>query len=252
MKISIITVSFNAARTIGQTIESVLSQKEEDIEYVIVDGNSKDESKDIIKKYAALDSRIKWISEPDSGLYDAMNKGIKMASGDIVGIINADDFFTNSLVLKGVKEAFLQEHQLDAVYGDVQFVSEGDSSKIVRKYSSSIFRPTLFRWGFMPAHPTFYCKRELFERFGYYSTDFKIAADYELLMRFIHTHKISTKYIPSTFVTMRMGGKSTKGFSSTLTINKEIVRACKLNNVNTSLPMLYLKYFYKIIELLRL
>lgn len=252
MKISIITVAYNAVSTIAGTIDSVLSQKEIDIEHVIVDGNSKDGTKEIVQKYADIDPRIKWISEPDSGLYDAMNKGIKMASGDIVGIINADDFFTNSLVLKGVKEAFLQEHQLDAVYGDVQFVSEGDSRKIVRKYSSSIFRPTLFRWGFMPAHPTFYCKRELFEQFGYYSTDFKIAADYELLMRFIHTHKICTKYIPSTFVTMRMGGKSTKGFSSTLTINKEIVRACKLNNVNTSLIMLYLKYFYKIIELLRL
>ncbi len=250
MKISIITVSFNAASTISQTIESVLSQKEEDIEYVIVDGDSKDGTKEIIKKYAVLDPRIKWISEPDKGLYDAMNKGIRLASGEVVGIINADDFFTNQMVVSDIKAAFLHDDKLDAVYGDVQFVSESDLKKIVRKYSSSIFKPALFRWGFMPAHPTFYCKRACFEKFGYYRTNFKIAADYELLMRFIHINKIKTKYISKNFVNMRMGGKSTQGPASTLIINKEIVKACKLNDVYTNLPMLYLKYFYKVKELL--
>jgi glycosyltransferase involved in cell wall biosynthesis len=241
-------VSFNAVNTIAGTIASVLSQREVDIEYIIVDGNSKDGTKEIVKRYAEMDRRMKWVSEPDSGLYDAMNKGIRMASGDVVGIINADDFFIDQFVVAGIKSEFLRDPVLDAVYGDVQFVMETNLDKIVRRYSSSIFKPLLFRWGFMPAHPTFYCKRVNFELFGYYRTDFKIAADYELLMRFIYKNEIKTKYISKFFVNMRLGGKSTQGVASTLTINREILKACKLNGMYTNLLMLYFRYLYKFKE----
>jgi glycosyltransferase involved in cell wall biosynthesis len=250
IKVSLITVTYNACETIGDTILSVLNQSHQQIEYILVDGKSKDNTVDIIQSFARTDGRIKWISEADEGLYDAMNKGIKMATGDFVGILNADDYFSSKDVIASVVHAFNRSPEIDAVYGDIEFVAKNDLNKVVRKYSSAIFKPFLFRWGFMPAHPSFYCKRELFDKFGYYLLDFKIAADYELLVRFILINKITTKYLKKTFVSMRVGGKSTQGIMSTIIINKEIVKACKLNGVYTNFPMLYCRYFYKIKELI--
>lgn len=249
IKVSLITVTYNAAETVGDTIRSVLNQSHQDIEYILVDGASKDNTVDIIQSFAQTDDRIKWISEADKGLYDAMNKGIAMASGDIVGILNADDFFKDESSLRKIVDAFAADRSIDAVYGNVLFVSPDNLSKIVRKYSSRIFRPWLFRFGFMPAHATFYCKRDLFERFGYYKLGFKIAADFELLLRFILVHKIRTSYLPEFLVTMRTGGVSTKNLNSKIVLNSEIVKACQMNGVYTNAPLLMLKYAIKVFEL---
>ena len=250
MKISLITVTFNSDRTLFDTIQSVISQYFTNIEYIIVDGSSQDNTIEIIKKYEPLfQGRLKWISEKDNGLYDAMNKGIHMATGDIVGIINSDDFYHRNDVITKVAEAF-NNTDTQAVYGDVRFVNPKKLDKTVRYYSSKNFTPHLFRYGFMPAHPTFFTYRKYFEEFGYYKTDYKIAADYELLIRFLYVHQLKSKYLPFDFMKMRTGGTSTASVKSNILLNKEIVRACRENEIWTCLPLLCLKYAVKVFELL--
>lgn len=250
MKISIITVTFNSEKTLADTIESVLNQTYPNIEYLIIDGNSKDRTMDVVRRYLqANDERIKVLSEPDKGIYDAMNKGIRMASGDVIGILNSDDFFTSHSIIESVAHAFEQDSSLDMVYGDVHFVNDDNPDKCVRYYSSKIFRPWMFRFGMMPAHPSCYIRRECFEKYGLYSLDYKIASDFELLLRFIYKAKIKIKYLPLDFVTMRMGGVSTAGLKSYLFHNREDVLACKRNGVWTCLPLFMLKYLYKVFEL---
>ena len=250
MKISIITVAYNSEKCISTAIKSVLSQTYSDIEYIVVDGNSSDSTVNIIKEYESqFGGRMRWVSEPDNGLYDAMNKGINMATGDIVGILNSDDFLSNPDIIQTIVEQF-NDSTIQAIYGDVRFVRPDDLSKIVRYYSSKIFSPKMFRWGFMPAHPSFYTYKKNFEKYGYYQTDYKIASDYELLIRFLYTHQLKSKYIPKELVTMRTGGESTKNWKSNLILNQEIVRGCHENGIYTSLPMLGLKYFYKVWELI--
>lgn len=250
MKISLITVTFNSDRTLCDTIQSVISQHFTNIEYIIVDGSSQDNTIEIIKKYEPLfQGRLKWISEKDNGLYDAMNKGIHMATGDIVGMINSDDFYHRNDVITKVAEAF-NNTDTQAVYGDVRFVNPKKLDKTVRYYSSKNFTPHLFRYGFMPAHPTFFTYRKYFEEFGYYKTDYKIAADYELLIRFLYVHQLKSKYLPFDFMKMRTGGTSTASVKSNILLNKEIVRACRENEIWTCLPLLCLKYAVKVFELL--
>lgn len=249
MKISLITVTFNSAATLRDTIESVLAQTYPDIEYIIVDGLSKDDTVEIVKEYEPkFGGRMRWVSEKDSGLYDAMNKGIRMATGDVVGIINSDDFYHRNDIIGLVADAF-QSGDVEAVYGDVRFVNPGNLEKTVRYYSSKKFRPSLFRWGFMPAHPTFFTYRSYFDKFGYYCADYKIAADYELLIRFLYCHKLKSRYLPLDFMKMRTGGASTASIKSNLLLNKEIVRACRANGIWTCLPILFLKYVVKVFEL---
>ncbi|RHL91602.1 glycosyltransferase family 2 protein [Bacteroides intestinalis] len=249
MKYSVVTVSFNSAKTLRDTIQSVLSQSYPDIEYIIVDGKSKDNTVDIIKEYEPkFNGRMRWISEPDNGLYDAMNKGICMATGDIVGIINSDDFYHRTDVIEQVAKAF-QDKAVQAVYGDVRFVNPDNLDKTVRYYSSKNFSLRRFRYGFMPAHPTFFTYRGYFEEWGYYKTDYKIAADYELLTRFLYTHRLKSKYLHLDFMKMRLGGASTASIKSNVLLNKEIVRACKENGIWTCMPLLFLKYFVKVFEL---
>ena len=250
MKISLITVTFNSDRTLCDTIQSVISQHFTNIEYIIVDGSSQDKTIENKKKYEPLfQGRLKWISEKDNGLYDAMNKGIHMATGDIVGIINSDDFYHRNDVITKVAEAF-NNTDTQAVYGDVRFVNPKKLDKTVRYYSSKNFTPHLFRYGFMPAHPTFFTYRKYFEEFGYYKTDYKIAADYELLIRFLYVHQLKSKYLPFDFMKMRTGGTSTASVKSNILLNKEIVRACRENEIWTCLPLLCLKYAVKVFELL--
>lgn len=250
MKLSIVTVTYNSGITLRDTIQSVLFQSYPDIEYLLVDGLSRDNTVEIIKEYEPqFSSRIKWISEKDSGLYDAMNKGIRMATGDIVGIINSDDFYHRTDILAKVADAF-QDETVQAVYGDVRFVNPDNLDKTVRYYSSKKFSPNLFRYGFMPAHPTFFTYRKYFDEFGYYKTDYRIAADYELLIRFLYTHHLKAKYLPLDFMKMRTGGASTASFKSNLLLNKEIVRACRENGLWTCMPLLFLKYFIKVFELI--
>ncbi|MCF0173317.1 MAG: glycosyltransferase [Bacteroidales bacterium] len=249
MKISIITVTYNSAATLRDAIESVLRQDYGDWEYIVVDGLSGDDTVGIIREYEPrFAGRMKWVSEKDGGIYDAMNKGIGMATGDVVGILNSDDFFYDDNVLGRVAEAFEADKSIEAVYGDVRFVSEPDLDRTVRYYSSAKFRPRRFRFGFMPAHPSFYTYKRNFERYGCYKTDYRIAADFELLTRFMYCNGIRTKYLPFVFTTMRTGGASTASWRSNLLLNREIVRACAENGIRTCLPLLFLKYFVKVFE----
>ena len=245
--ISVVTICYNAKNDLEKTILSVLSQTYQDIEYIIIDGGSTDGTVDIIHKYS--ERLFYWISEPDKGIYDAMNKGIKMATGDIIGVLNSDDFFTHSDVLKKVVERFENDEALDAVYGDVHFVKSNNLNKCVRYYSSKIFRRKLMRLGFMPAHPSFYMRKRCFDEFGLYRTDYKIAADFEFLLRAIFKGNIKIEYMPVDMVTMRMGGASTSGMESHKRIMEEHLRAFRENGVYTNVFLLSLRYVYKIGEL---
>lgn len=246
MKISIVTVCFNSIKFIENSILSVVNQSYQDIEYIIIDGGSTDGTIDVIKKY---DNYIyKWISEADNGIYDAMNKGISLATGDIIGILNSDDSFFNNNVISEISSFFLSNISLDAVISNIVFIN--NHNKIIRYYSSQNWKTIKFAWGFMPPHPSFFCKRKFFENLGAYKTDYKIAADFELLLRYLQIHKIKFQYIPLITTKMRMGGASTKNLMSILTLNKEIRRACLQNHVYTNYVMIYLKYFSKIFEFL--
>ena len=247
MKVSIITVTYNSATTIVDTIESVLQQTYPHIEYIVVDGGSKDDTIEQVKRFeTAFGDRLKWISEPDKGIYDAMNKGIAMASGDVVGILNSDDYFTSKQVIANMVNAF--NDNIDAVYGDIHFIRDGQPHKVARYYSSKIFRPTLLRFGFMPAHPSFYVRRSVYEQAGNYSLDYKIGADFEMMVRLFKKYRISYKYIQKDMVTMRMGGASTSGVSSHKLLLKEDARACRENRIYSNTFLIALKYFYKIFE----
>lgn len=246
--ISVITVSFNNIGTIAETISSVLAQTYPNIEYIIIDGASTDGTINLIKSYG---NRIhRFLSEPDNGIYDAINKGIRLATGDIIGILNSDDFFYNNCVIEKVAQAF-DAYDADAVYGDIQFVKPENTSKIVRYYSSKKFNINMFKIGFMPAHPSFYARKALFEKLGYYKTDYKIAADFELLARFLYVNKVKSKYLEMPFVSMRTGGVSNSSILSKLILNKEIARACKENGIRTNYFNIYSKYFLKVFEYFR-
>ena len=246
--ISIITATFNSAKTLKDTIQSVLRQTNKDFEYLIIDGGSTDETIDIVKSYESeFSGRLKWVSEKDQGIYDAMNKGIKMASGDVVGILNSDDYFTSDDILQTVDNAF-KSHEIDAIYGDIHFIRDGNPQKCVRYYSSRMFRPFWLRFGFMPAHPSFYCKREVFDKAGLYSLDYKIGADYEMMVRLFKRHKIKSLYVNKNFVTMRTGGASNNNVRSRLTLIEEDVKACRVNGIYTNRFFIMLKFLYKIFE----
>ena len=248
MKITIITAVYNAAQTLADAMDSVLRQTYADIEYVVVDGGSKDGSVDVVRSYEPrFGGRMKWVSEPDHGIYDAMNKGIRMATGDVVGILNSDDYFTADDVVEQVAQT-LADTQLDAVYGDIHFIRAGQPDRCVRYYSSARFHPRWLRFGFMPAHPSFYCRREVFERAGLYKTDYKIGSDYEMMVRLFHRYHIRTRYIPADFVTMRTGGASTRNVHSRLQLIQDDVRACRDNGIYTNAAMISLKFLYKIFE----
>lgn len=243
MKVSIITVSYNRASTIANCISSVNSQTYPDIEHIVIDGNSKDTTIEIIQ--STPNRVVNLVSETDDGMYDAMNKGIQLATGEIVGILNSDDFFTSNDVIAKIVAAF-ENNEVDAVYGDTRFVRPDNLNKTVRYYSSAWFKPTLFRFGFMPAHPSFYVRRKYFEKLGFYKTNYKIAADYELLIRYLFVNKLKTHYLNFCVVTMRTGGKSTRNLKSNWILNKEIVRGCRENGIYTNMLILSFKYFIKI------
>jgi len=238
LKVSIITVSFNSAKTIADTIESVLSQDFPEIEYIIIDGNSSDDTVKIIRKY---ENRIsKWISEKDQGMYDAMNKGIAMATGDVIGILNSDDVYINNHVISDLM-ALLEKQKAQVVFADLVLVDQDDDNKILRYYDSGHFHPDKFRFGWMPAHPTVFVRRELYQTVGPFSTTYQIAADYEMLIRMLAIQKAPYAYLPKPVVRMRSGGASTAGLSRNWILNQEIVRACKENGIYSNMAMLLLK-----------
>ena len=248
MKISIITVVYNNVDTIAQTIESVLGQDYNDVEYIVVDGQSTDGTVELIKKYEG--NIAKFVSEMDDGIYDAMNKGIRMATGDLIGILNGDDFFNSHTTLSQIADAFIRDEKLDATIADIVFVRDNDQEKVIRHYSAKKWRPSRFAWGYMPPHPSFFCRKKIYERLGYHKTDYKIAADYELLIRFLLVNRINFKYLPLITTKMRMGGASTKNLNSNIILNKEIKRGCTENNVYTNYWMIYSKYLFKPFEFL--
>ena len=237
--VSIITVTFNSGATLKDTIASVIKQTYSNIEYIIIDGASKDNTIEVIKRYAAS-YPINWISEPDQGIYDAMNKGIKMATGDYVGILNADDTFYENQTIEKVVD-FLRSDSMDACIGNV--VQHRKDGKIIRTYSSKNWTPEKLKIGFMPPHPSIFFKRELFKRYGDYALGYAIASDYELIIRYFLKNKISYGYSGIITTRMSIGGVSSSGFSSYKKITSEVDKAFQDNNI----PHSHFKVKYRIV-----
>lgn len=248
MKVSIVTVVLNNRDYIEDCIDSVVRQSYGNIEHIVVDGGSADGTVDLLRKHENNISR--WISEPDRGIYDAMNKGIHLASGDIVGTLNADDFYAHKNVVSTVVNEFAAK-KVDSVFADLVYVKRNNPTKTVRYYNSAYFTPLKFAFGWMPAHPTFFARRVLYEKYGLFRTDYQIAADYELLVRFLGKYKISYSHIPDVMVNMRTKGVSTRNLNSNRILNKEIMRACSANGIETNIFKVYSKYFIKILQLLQ-
>lgn len=243
MKVSIITVVFNGAEHIRDCIESILAQTYPAIEYIVVDGNSTDETVDIVRSYGTKIARF--ISEPDKGLYDAMNKGIGMATGDVIGILNADDFYRHERVIENMVATFARTGS-DAVYGDLLYVDRINPQRIKRYWRSGNFNGRNFLWGWMPGHPTFFAKRWLYEKYGLFRLDMKSAADYELMLRFVHKNKAKLGYMNEITIVMRAGGISNSTLKNRLRANNEDRLAWELNGLQPYFFTLWLKPLRKL------
>lgn len=229
MKISIITATFNSASTLEDTLRSVLSQTYEDYELIIKDGSSKDKTLEIAKDYESqFAGRLKIISCPDKGIYDAMNQGVAAALGDVIGILNSDDMYYDDQVLQRIADA-MSDESVGCVYGHLKFVDERDTNKVVREWIGTQYPKNGFRKGWHPAHPTFYARRRLFEEYGSFDTSFDVSADFELMLRFIEKHGVQSKLIPYYLVKMRMGGESTGSIKNIIKGNRNILRAFEKN-----------------------
>ncbi|MBS0286862.1 MAG: glycosyltransferase [Proteobacteria bacterium] len=232
LRISLITVSFNSAKTIAQTIESVLAQDYPNIEYIIIDGASTDGTQDIVKQYAHNITIFK--SEPDKGIYDAMNKGIQLATGDLIGMLNADDVYANEKVISLVAKCF-ENNAVDACYGDLIYFQDKEPNKVLRYWKSSDFKRGLFSKGWCPPHPTFFVRRKIYLQYGLFNTDYPMGNDVELMMRFLEKERIQSRYIPTVLVKMRAGGVSNKSMRNIFIQNKSILQAARALNVPFSL-----------------
>lgn len=236
MKISIVTATFNSGATLRDTLDSVLAQDYADFEHIVKDGGSTDNTLGILREYESkYNGRLKVISSPDKGIYDAMNQGIEAATGDVVGILNSDDFFATNDVLTAIAENI---KDVDAVYGDLDFVDENETSKVVRQWKGSQHIQGSFLKGWHPAHPTFYARREYFDKFGGFDISFDVSADFELMLRFLEKGKLKSRYIPKTIVKMRMGGESTGSIGKIIQGNRNVLRAFKKNGFKV--PPFYL------------
>lgn len=248
MKVSIITITYNSESTLIDTIDSVLNQTYKDIEYIIVDGGSTDSTVSIVHSYK--DKIAKFVSEKDNGLYDALNKGISMATGDVVGIIHSDDFYTSRHTIENIVHLFKADHA-DAVYADLFYVDKHDTDKIFRKWKSGHYKHGMFLNGWMPPHPTFFVKRWVYETYGSFNLDLVSAADYELMLRFIHKHKIKLAYLPEFIIKMRVGGKSNVSLKNRIRANNEDRKAWRINGLKPRFYTLYAKPLRKIIQLFK-
>lgn len=247
MKISIITVCYNAERYIADALTSVRAQSHPDIEHIVVDGCSSDSTLAIVRAYGP--ERV--VSEPDKGLYDAMNKGVAMAAGEVIGILNADDFYRDDHVVARVAALFERHPDVDMIYGNVEFVMPDDTSRMIRFYDARHFRPWKLRYGWMPPHPACFVRRSVFERYGAYRLDYRISADYEFFVRTLLCAQVPSLHDDQTYVLMRDGGISTRSWRNRLALNIEIVRACRANGVFTMLPLVLMKLPFKLLELVR-
>lgn len=244
LDVSIITATCNSSKTIQDCLKSVVDQTFPS-EHIIIDGASTDNTLDIVR---SLSPSARILSEPDHGIYDAMNKGIKLATGDVIGILNSDDFYACPQVLEKVVAIF-QDSAVDVMFADLVYIRPDNLTKVVRYYSGAGFTPEKFSWGCMPPHPTFFVRREIYERYGMFRTDYAIAADFELTARFLARHQVRFAYLPEVLVYMRTGGISTRSLKSNWVLNREILRACGENGINTNIIKVYSKYFFKVTQL---
>jgi glycosyltransferase len=242
MKVSIITAVFNGRNTIEDCMKSFLLQSHKNVEYIIIDGGSTDGTLDLIRNYK--DKITQLVSEPDKGIYDALNKGIRLASGDIVGFLHADDLYAHKDVIKTVADV-IKVQNVDSCYGDLLYVNKNNLNKIIRYWESSPYQYGKFKSGWMPPHPTFFVKREIYDRYGSFNTDFRIAADYELMLRFLVKYRISTQYIPDVLIKMRLGGVSNRSLKNLAIKSSEDYKAWKINNLNGGLFTVLLKNLSK-------
>lgn len=231
MKVSIITVVYNAVATIRDAIDSVLSQTHKDIEHIIIDGGSTDGTTDIITEYR--DKIEVFVSEPDNGIYDAMNKGLRCAKGEVVGFLNSDDMFRSNSVITTIANVF-SDPKIEACYGDLVYVDQHDTGKIVRYWKSRPFKKGLYQWGWMPAHPTFYVRRRIYEKLGGFDLEFKLQSDFEITTRFLEVHGVNARYVPEIFVKMRTGGATNRSIRNIVRGNIEAYRACRKNGLNVT------------------
>lgn len=245
MKISIITVTYNNEAYIEACIKSVISQSYGNIEHIIVDGKSTDGTMDIVNRYK--DKITKILSEKDNGYVYAMNKGLRMASGDVIGFLHSDDFYADDQVIEKVVDAF-KEGSFDSLYGDLIYVRQNNPDKIVRYWKGGVYDPERIKNGWMPPHPTFFVREKIYKRYGYFNTDFKIAADYELMVRFLHKYRISSYYMPYVMVKMRLGGASNKGFKNIIRKSLEDYKACKIYGIKRKLLVIILKNISKVAQ----
>jgi glycosyltransferase involved in cell wall biosynthesis len=245
VRVSIITACYNRAATVGEAIESVAAQTHDDIEHIVVDGGSTDGTLDVLARHRA--SLAKLIPGPDEGIYDALNKGVAAATGDIVGFLHSDDVYARDDIIATVAER-MQSASLDALYGDVAFVPPDDTGRIVRVYSSRRFHPARIARGWMPAHPALFLRRAVYGRYGAFKTDYHIAADFEFIARIFSAGRLRYAYLPQVLVKMRLGGVSTHGWRSTLTLNREVLRACRENGIATSYFKILSRYPEKLLE----
>ena len=248
MKVSIITVVYNRADVIRDTIESVLSQTYKNIEYIIIDGASTDGTMDVVNEYKDKISKI--ISEPDRGLYDAINKGIKEATGDVIGLIHSDDFYLDNLVIQRVVDTFKKENK-HMLFADLLYIKGDNKDKVLRYYSAKNFTVKKLKYGFMPPHPTLFVKKEVYEKYGLFKIDYKIAADYEMFVRLLLVNKLSFSYIHLPIVKMRVGGVSSGGIRRKIECNIEVLRAIRSNGLKANHLVLLKKYPIKIIEIIK-
>lgn len=247
MKISIVTTSYNSEKTIEDTIQSVLAQKYDDYEHIIIDGASKDSTMSIVKKYEPeYNGRLKYVSEPDKGIYNAMNKGLKMVAGDVAGTLNSDDIYADNEVLNAVANAFAAGNT-DCVFGKLYIVNGKNTGIVERESNSGPYKEGAFFKGWHPAHPTFYAKTECYKKFGYFDESLKIAADIELMLRFFEINKISGTFIDKVLVRQREGGASTT-ISGHIKGNIEVLRAFKMNGLKAPLSYIPKKVLPKILD----
>ncbi len=249
MKISIITVCYNSAATIRDTIESVLAQTYPDIEYIIVDGASTDNTLAIISEYQDKITRI--ISEPDKGLYDAMNKGILAATGEAIGILNSDDIYENTHVISDVAAHFAIHPHSDLIFGDLVFVKPKQLDTVIRHYNAQHFKAWKLRFGWMPPHPATFIRKIAYQQTGLYSLNYKISADYEMFVRMLLVKRLTYTRINQILVRMRVGGISSSGIRNSIRINNEIVTACRTNGIYTNIALVLTKIPFKLFELIR-
>jgi len=246
MKMSVITVTFNSAATLPNALCSVAEQSLSEVEHIVIDGASNDNTTEVVKLHGA--HVAKFLSEPDSGIYDAMNKGLRLATGDVVGFLNADDRYADSGVLERVAAA-MNEEGLDALFGDVAFFKGDDPQSIVRRYRSDRFHPRRLAWGWMPAHPAFFMRREIYQRIGPFRTDYRIAGDFEMMIRIFQDAHLRFRHMPEILVLMRSGGVSNAGWRNSITLNTEVLRACRENGIQTNMLKVLSKYPLKLLEL---